>query len=332
MTNFASLSFLTTTMPISAIMLALAFVIPQDGADSSSFIAPDAKLEKVWSEGSFTEGGALDHDGTILFSDIGNRIMRFDPRTDRTVVFREPSGRANGMIFDSLGRLIVAEGANSGGGRRVSITARDGTIRSLAGGYENKRFNSPNDVAVDRDGRVYVSDPRYVGDEPRELDSEGVYLIGREGDVIPLLTTAKKPNGLVLSPDEKTLYVSDNGASRRALIAADRGPSGKVKNARVIHDFGSGRGIDGMTVTTDGRVVAAAALEDKPAVIVLSPEGKILYGFGVPEAPANVEFGGDDRKTLYICAGKSLYRIKTLMTGHHLWPPRSKRPQPDVPK
>ena len=116
--------------------------------------------------------------------------MKFDPKTGRTTVFREPSGRANGMVFDSLGRLIVAEGANTGGGRRVSITERDGTVRTLADNYDNKRFNSPNDVAVDRDGRVYVSDPRYVGNEPRELDSEGVYLIGSEGDVIPLLTTA----------------------------------------------------------------------------------------------------------------------------------------------
>ena len=250
----------STNMPIKAWLLALAVGFPQEGpASSPSIVVPGAKLERVWSEGSFTEGGALDQDGTILFSDIGDRIMRFDPRTGRTAVFREPSGRANGMIFDSLGRLIIAEGANTGGRRRVSITGRDGTIRTLADNYDNKRFNSPNDVAVDRDGRVYVSDPRYVGTEPRELDTEGVYLIGPQGDVIPLLTTAFKPNGLALSPDEKTLYISDNGARRRALIAADRGASGKVANARVIHDFGAGRGIDGMTVTTDGRIVAAGA-------------------------------------------------------------------------
>ena len=115
-------------------------------------IAPGATLEKVWGEGSFTEGGALDRDGSILFSDIGNRIMRFDPKTGKTTVFREPSGRANGMIFDQRGRLIVAEGANTGGGRRVSITERDGTIRTLADNYDSKRFNSPNDVAVDREG------------------------------------------------------------------------------------------------------------------------------------------------------------------------------------
>ena len=169
-------------------------------------------------------------------------------------------------------------------------------------------------------GRVYVSDPRYVGNEPRELDFEGVFLIDSQGFVIPLVTTAKKPNGLALSPDEKTLYVSDNGAGRRVLIAAERGPTGKLGRPKVIHDFGSGRGIDGMTVTTDGRIVAAAGSGSKAGVIVLSPDGKILATIPTPEDPANVEFGGEDGKTLYICAGKSLYRIKTTMTGYRLWP------------
>ena len=305
---------------LSIWLMSLAVGFPQDFSGTVDVIAPGATLEKVWGEGSFTEGGALDRDGSILFSDIGNRIMRFDPKTGKTTVFREPSGRANGMIFDSTGRLIVAEGANSGGGRRVSITERDGRIRTLADNYDNKRFNSPNDVTVDSRGRVYVSDPRYVGNEPRELKFEGVFLIDFQGFVIPLVTSAYKPNGLALSPDEKTLYISDNGARRRVLIAAERGPTGKVASTKVIHDFGSGRGIDGMTVTTDGRIVAAAGSGGKAGAIVLSPAGKILATIPTPEDPANVEFGGEDGKTLYICAGKSLYRIKTTMTGYRLWP------------
>jgi sugar lactone lactonase YvrE len=131
--------------------------------NTAGAIAPGAKLEELWGEGSFTEGGALASDGSILFSDIGDRIMRFDPETGKTTVFREPSGRANGLIFDPSGRLIAAEGANTGGNRRISITERDGTVRTLADRYRGKRFNSPNDVAVDRRGRVYFSDPRYVG-------------------------------------------------------------------------------------------------------------------------------------------------------------------------
>jgi gluconolactonase len=253
--------------------------------------------------------------------------MRFDPATGRTTVFREPSGRANGMVFNSRGQLIVAEGANIGGGRRVSITEPDGTIRTLADNYDEMRFNSPNDVAVDRQGRVYVSDPRYVGNEPRELDFEGVFLIQPEGFVIRLDVTVFKPNGLAISPDGNTLYISDNGSRRRALIAARIGDRGKVTDPRVIHDFGRDRGIDGMTVTADGRIVAAAGAGARAGAYVLSPDGKILEIIPTPEDPANVEFGGDDRKTLYICAGRSLYRIKTTMTGFHLWPPGRGTPQ-----
>jgi len=310
---------MSTTMSIWLVSVAVGF--PQANAESIDVIAPGATLEKVWGEGTFTEGGAMDQDGSILFSDIGNRIMRFDPKTGKTKVFREPSGRANGMIFDSRGRLVVAEGANIGGGRRVSITERDGAVRTLADNYDDKRFNSPNDVAVDRRGRVYVSDPRYVGNEPRELDFEGVFMIDFDGFVTPLVTTAQKPNGLVLSPDEKTLYISDNGSRRRVLIAAERGPAGKLGRTKVIRDFGAGRGIDGMAVTTDGRIVAAGGSGDNAGVVVLSPDGKIQATIPTPEDPANVEFGGEDGKTLYICAGKSLYRIKTTMTGYRLWPP-----------
>ena len=312
-------------MSISLLVVAalVGFPEPQSKVGSSSVVASGVKVEKVWGEGEFTEGGAMAADGSILFSDIGNRIMRFDPKTGKTSAFREPSGRANGLIFDSRGRLVVAEGANTGGGRRVSITEPDGRIKTLADGFDGKRFNSPNDVAVDRDGRVYVSDPRYVGDEPRELEFEGVFVIELQGYVIPLDMTVYKPNGVAISPDGKTLYVSDNGPRRRSLIAATIGDRGKVTNPRVIHDFGKDRGIDGMTVTTDGRIVAAAGAGDKAGAYIFSPDGKLLEVIPVPEDPANVEFGGDDRKTLYICAGKSLYRIKTNMTGFAFWPPTS---------
>src|SRR3954469_17012725 len=195
-----------------------------DAAATAEVVAPGATLEKLWGEGSFTEGGALAGDGAILFSDIGDRIMRYDPATGSVGVFREPSGRANGLIFDPQGRLIAAEGANSGGGRRVSITERDGTVRTLADRYQGRRFNSPNDVAVDRRGRVYVSDPRYVGDEPRELDFEAVFRIEPDGGVVRLDTTPAKPNGLAVSPDGSTLYVADNGPRRRVLLALDLDP------------------------------------------------------------------------------------------------------------
>jgi len=304
--------------PASALALALLTFLGgvRGGHDPDEVVEPLETVEKLWDRGTFTEGGATAADGSILFSDIGDRIMRFNPSTGDTTVFREPSGRSNGMIFDAEGRLIVAEGANTGGGRRISITGLDGECRTLADRYEGKRFNSPNDVAIDPKGRVYFSDPRYVGDEPRELDFEGVFRVDPDGRVARLETTAKKPNGLVVSPDGKTLYVADNGPDRRALLAVDLDEKGDASNPRVLQDFGKDAGIDGMTVTTDGRIVAATP----QGAAVFSAEGRRLALIPTPEAAANVEFGGDGGTTLYIFAGPSVYRIATTMTGYHVTP------------
>jgi gluconolactonase len=309
---------------MTTLLSLLALTFAGSAADpASDLLAPGAKLEKLWDKGSFTEGGALDQDGSVLFSDIGDRIMRFDPLTKSASVYREPSRRANGLIFDREGRLIAAEGANTGGGRRISITEREGTVRTLADRYKGKRFNSPNDVAIDRLGRVYFSDPRYVGNDPRELDFEGVFRIDPDGSVERLETTAKKPNGLVVSPDGKTLYVADNGPERAVLLALDLDKNGRVSRPRVLHDFGKKRGIDGMTVTADGRVVGAAGSGSEGGVYVFTPQGKPAGFIAVPESPTNVEFGGQDCSVLYITAGKSLYRVATTMKGCQLWSPVS---------
>ena len=297
-----------------ALLTALGGVWGQDHPEQ--VVEPLETVEKLWGEGTFTEGGATCADGSVLFSDIGDRIMRFNPSTGETTVFREPSGRANGMIFDARGRLIVAEGANSGGRRRISITEPDGECRTLADRFEGKRFNSPNDVAIDAKGRVYFSDPRYVGDEPRELDFEGVFRIDPDGRVSRLETSARKPNGLVVSPDGRTLYVADNGPDRRVLLAVDLDGAGNASNPRVLYDFKGDAGIDGLTVATDGRIVAATP----QGVVVFAPDGRRLALIPTPEASANVEFGGDGGRTLYIMAGASLYRIPTNMTGYHVRP------------
>ena len=308
-------------MMVTRLSLLLALSFAGDLPAPAGLLAPGAALETLWGGGSFTEGGALAGDGAVLFSDIGDRVMRFDPKAGSVTVFREPSGRANGLIFTPDGRLIAAEGANTGGGRRVSVTGPDGAVRTLADRYQGKRFNSPNDLAVDRRGRVYFSDPRYGGDEARELDFEGVFRIDPDGRVERLETTARKPNGLAVSPDGKTLYVADSGPTRQALLALDLDGDGRVSNPRVLHDFGTTRGIDGLTVTADGRVVGAAGSGPTAGVYVFSASGKLQGVIPVPEPPTNVEFGGAGRSTLYVTAGKSLYRVATTMTGFHLWPP-----------
>lgn len=306
---------LANEQPISAEELALFYASTDE--QKQNLIAPGAKLEKLWDKGEFTEGGAEGPDGCIYFSDIGNELMKFDPKTGKVTEYRNPSGRSNGMIIDAKGRLIVAEGANTGGNRRITATNLEtGKIEVLADNFQGKKFNSPNDVAIDSQGRIYFSDPRYVGNEPRELDFEDVLRVDPDGTVTRLETGALKPNGLVVSPDGKTLYVADNGGKRRVLLACSLDENGNTKPGKVLYDFAEGRGIDGMTVTTDGHIVATAGKDEKSGIWVFTPEGKLQGIIPTPEASANCEFGGPDGNVLYIMAGVSLYRIETTLKGY----------------
>lgn len=285
-------------------------------------VPKNVKLEKLWSEGEFTEGPAYGPDRCIYFSDIGNRIMKFDPSTGKTTEFRKPSGRANGLDFDPQGRLVACEGANTGGKRRVSVTEKDGTVRTLADKWMGKRFNSPNDLTIDLKGRVYFTDPRYVGDDPREIDTESVYRIDPDGAVTQIITDVQKPNGIILSPDMKTLYLADNHPKgNRHLLAFGLNPDGTVGPKKVLYDFGKDRGIDGMCIDIKGRIYATAGQGKTGGVYVFTPEGKKVTFIPTPELPTNCVFGGRDRAMLYITAGRSLYRIHLNAEGFAVfWP------------
>ncbi len=287
-------------------------------AADPEILIPGETLEKLWSEGEFTEGPALGPDGCIYFSDIGNRIMKFDPQTKQTTVFRNPSGRSNGLKFDKKGRLIACEGANTGGNRRISITELDGTVNTLADRYQRKRFNSPNDLTLDQQGRIYFTDPRYVGKEPRELEKESVYRIDLDGTVSLLTDDVNRPNGIVISPDQKTIYIADHSIQPeegRVLWAFPLRADGTVGAKKKLYDFGKDRGIDGMTVTSEGILVLTAGRGKTAGITFLSPEGKKLAFLPTPEDPTNVCFGGADKSILYITAGKSLYRIRLNVKG-----------------
>ncbi|MFO0846643.1 MAG: SMP-30/gluconolactonase/LRE family protein [Gemmataceae bacterium] len=286
-----------------------------------SIVPPGTRLEKLWDKGDFTEGPAYGPDGCIYFSDIGNAVMKFDPAGGKTTTFRKPSGRANGLDFDAQGRLVACEGANTGGHRRVTRTERDGTVTVLADRWEGKRFNSPNDLTIDKKGRVYFTDPRYVGDEPRELDTESVYRIDPDGKVARLITDVDKPNGIALSPDMKTLYLADSGPKKRQLLAYPLNEDGTVGGKRLLHDFGKGRGIDGMCLDERGRIFATAGSGESAGIHVFSPEGKKVGFLPTPESPSNCVFAGRGRDVLYITAGKSLYRARVNARGFAIfWP------------
>jgi gluconolactonase len=308
---------------LALVLVALGSVLPLR-AEDNPVVEEGAKPEKLWGEGTFTEGPAYGPDHCVYFSDIGNRVMKFDPASKRTTVFREPSGKANGLDFDPRGRLVACEGA-AGGNRRVTRTEKDGKVSVLADRWMGKRFNSPNDLTIDSKGRVYFTDPRYGGDEKREIDTESVYRIDPDNlAVTQVITDVEKPNGVLLSPDGKTLYVADsNPRGKRQLLSFPLKEDGVVGPKKVLHDFGEDRGIDGMCVDVKGNIYGAAGRGKTGGVHVFTPEGKKLAFLPTPETPTNCVFGGKDRRDLYITAGKSLYRVRVKTEGFAVyWPPK----------
>lgn len=305
-------------------------------AAQEKIVPRGAQLELLWAEGEFTEGPVAAADGAILFSDIGNRIMRFEPGSREVSVYREPSGRANGLFYNTQGQLVACEGANTGGKRRISITGSDGTVRTLVDRFEGKRLNSPNDLAIDSNDRVYFTDPRYVGTEPRELDFQAVFVVDRNGSVRIATREVEQPNGILVSPDGQQVYVADNSGrpdGPHQLLAFDVEENGTLTEKRVLFDFGPNkRGIDGMTLDAKGNIYATAGEEEEAGVYVFDPSGKPLAFIATPGGPTNCVFGiGDEVKTLYITAPVpseesdaepkyGLYRIKLTTPGYHLFP------------
>ena len=300
----------------------------------TKIVPEDSKLELLWGEGQFTEGPTATVDGSILFSDVRqSKIMRFDPATGKTSLFREHSGSANGLVHDDKGQLLACEGAY-GGGRRISITTADGKVKTLVDHWNGKKFNSPNDIAIAPDGTVYFTDPRYRGPEPREIDFEGVFLV-KEGKAELATKNVERPNGIVISRDGKKAYVADNNnayGGARALFVFDIQDDGTLANRKELFDFGMGRrGIDGMTLDRQGNIYATAGKGRDAGVYVFGPDGEHLAVIPVPDLPTNCTFGGPhDPHALYITAhvqdGKSgktsfgLYRIQVAHAGHRVSP------------
>jgi gluconolactonase len=310
-------------------------------------VPADAKLKEEVRV-AFTEGPAWHPSGNVYFSDIVNdRIMRRDPKGELHV-FRTPSGRTNGNLFDLEGRLVCCEGGGLGSNRRVTRIEHDGTITVLADNYRGKKFNSPNDLTIDSRGRIYFSDPRYgdrsgieqLDDAGREI--EGVYRIDAPGKVKQVIThEADRPNGVFVSPGDEFLYVADNvndgprgqGGNRKLWRFDLHGDGSVVLDSRkLIFDWGTDRGPDGMAMDVEGRIYAAAgfnfpkppvetAEKYKAGVYVISPEGKLLDFIAVPiDMVTNCTFGDADRKTLYITAGHKLWSIRVSTPGFLRWP------------
>jgi gluconolactonase len=333
----------------AVLVLALAFALPRPSfaADLNDIPLPPSDLlapgtaVTVAARTSFLEGPAVDSSGVLYFSDmIGNRIYTMTPE-GAVSVFRPDSGRTNGNTFDAQGRLISCEGAEQGPGGRRRVVRTDlttGGVEVLTDRFEGKRYNSPNDVVVDTNGRVWFTDPYYGEDRASlELDAEAVYRIETDGKVARVLSQPQieRPNGLAVSPDAKTLYVIDSNSrpgGNRKIWAFDLTADGTPSNQRLVYDFGRARGGDGMRLDTRGNLWVAAGItlprtaaetaDFPPGVYVITPAGKLLGRIPIPEdVITNLAFGGPDRKTLYVVAGKAIFKIRVAVQGYALYPP-----------
>jgi gluconolactonase len=257
-------------------------------------------------------------------------IWRYDPQTGATTIFRSPSGMANGIAFDARGDMIVAEGADFGGRRITRTDMKTGKAYILAATYNGRPFNSPNDVVIDSQGRVYFTDPRYVGREPIEQPVMGIYRIEVGGDVTLLATNLWKPNGIALAPDQRTLYVVEVGdynanivqpaplvgGPPSAIHAYDLTEDGRVRYRKALVTFPLGSWGDGMTVDARGNIfVGVGGPVSVRGVHVYSPEGRRVDFLATPETAVNLDFGrGPDADLLYVVCARH-------PSGSGLWTP-----------
>lgn len=285
-------------------------------------LAPGAAWEKVHGGLKFSEGPAWTPAGELLFEDTPRELTMKLDKAGAVSVFREATNSANGLGFDPRGRLVMCEGNGKNGGRRVTRLEKNGTVTVLADAFEGKKLNSPNDLAIDRKGRVYFTDPRYSKREELELDKEAVYRIDPDGKITRIIDSLVRPNGILVTPDARTLYIADNASPGGVvqLWAFDLDGKGAASNGRLLYDFGGGRGIDGMALDSKGRIWATAGTKDKAGIYVFAPDAKrataaLVTTLPMPEDPTNCTFGGPKRDTLYVTTTASLFRIKTTARG-----------------
>jgi gluconolactonase len=280
------------------------------------------------------EGPTADAGGNIYFVDVsGSRILRMG--TDGAVsTFRQPSNRASGLVFDAQFRLIAAERGDTTTKTPGRITRTDletGRVEVLADSFEGVSFQegagfgTPNDVTFDGRGRIYFT----AG--PGGSRTAGVFRIDQDGKLTRIITptVVDNPNGLIVSPDDRILYIIEanqsQGGSRR-IQAFALSPDGAASNPRVFHDFYPGRSGDGMSVDSEGNLWLAAGLnqsrgtsetlDTKAGIHVFSPAGVLIQHVPIPQdILTNTAFGGPDLRTLYVTAGHRLFRISTKIAG-----------------
>jgi len=271
-------------------------------------------IETVSEGYQFTEGPLwLPDDARLIFSDIPADTIYYEDGE----VFRQPSGQSNGLTLDRDARLVAAEHQN----RRVSRTEFGGNVVVVAESFEGKRLNSPNDVVVRSDGMIFFTDPPYgleggLGGPNADLDFSGVYAVVGRNELRLIAQDFDRPNGLAMSPDERIMYIADTAENHIRVF--DLADDGRLNNGRVFCELPQP---DGIKVDVEGNVWSTA----RDGVRIFDESGELLETIEFPQQPANLAFGGEDGKTLFVTARSAVYQVPVRVEGIH---PRYRRPVP----
>ncbi len=291
---------------------------PAAAADPIRGIGPAGEVKKLHTGLMFTEGPASDGQGNLYFSDVaGNKLYKVDAAGEMTP-FLDPSNHTNGLMVNAAGNIVACEMD----GRLIEIDAKTKAVKALAEGYEGKRFNAPNDLVIDKEGGVYFTDPHFRAPMPLPQGVRAFYYRAADGKVTRLGTIETAPNGVILSPDEKTLYVIPSMQADMLAYPIEApgklGPQRKFCTLKQAAGKTTGGG-DGLTIDAKGNLYITSAL----GLQVFDARGQTLGIIEFPEQPANATFGGKDNKTLYVTARTSLYAVPMEAVGHQF--PAGKR-------
>lgn len=270
-----------------------------------SIIAENATVKKAGTGYAFTEGPAVDAEGRVFFTDQPNDRIHVWDEGKGISLWLEGSGRSNGMYFDNDGQLLACADEHN---RIVGFNDRK-EMRTLFENYDGNHLNGPNDLWVSPTGNIYFTDPYYHRDYWEEghaeaQDARGVYLLSRDGRISRVSEEYKQPNGLIGTPDGKTLYVAD--INDRKIWKYTIQPDGTLSDRTFFAPEGS----DGMTIDQQGNIYLTMG-----KVWVYSPQGELIAEIEVPEHPSNVCFGGKERDILFITARTSVYTLKMNTKG-----------------
>lgn len=271
----------------------------------NNIVAKNAEIKKAGTGYAFTEGPAVAKDGKVYFTDQPNdRIYVWDEKKGVSL-WSDDTGRSNGMYFNNNGQLLACADLHN----QIVLFDKDKKMRVVYENYDGKHLNGPNDLWITPNGGIYFTDPYYHRNYWQEghkevQDARGVYYLSTEGKITRVIDDYKQPNGLIGTPDGKTLYVAD--INDRKIWKYDIQSDGTLANKTFFAPNGS----DGMTIDNQGNVYLTMG-----KVWVYSPSGELIREIEVPESPSNVCFGGKKRNTLFITARTSVYTLKMNVKG-----------------